>query len=83
MCSPMWGPGTGSHQWLTLLYVTRLLVRIGADTEASVSHDALVDADQEPPLSAAQVGGLGGGVGVALTGAEAVDLARTTLRRYS
>lgn len=46
-------------------------------------HYALVDAGQEPPLSAAQVAGLGGGVGVALTGAEAVDLARTMLRRYS
>jgi len=37
------GPGAGSQQWLTLRYVTRLLVRLGADTEAAALHYALVD----------------------------------------
>jgi hypothetical protein len=68
---------------LHLRYVTRLLNRLGADADAVAVHHALVKAGKPSPLSAAQVADLGGAGGVALSGAEAVELARTTLRRYS
>jgi hypothetical protein len=73
--------GDWSQQWLNLRYVTGLLNRLGADAVAV--HHALVKAGKPSPLSAAQAADLGGAGGVALSGAEAVKLARTTLRRYS
>jgi hypothetical protein len=79
--------GDWSQQWLNLRYVTRLLVRLGADEDAAVLHHALVDAGKPSPLSQTQIVRLGTGLGVpraeALTGAEAVALARASLRRFS
>jgi hypothetical protein len=75
------GPGTGSQQWLTLRYVTRLLVRLGADAEAVALHHALVDAGQISPLSA-EVAKLVAVEGDLMTGPEAVAFVRLTLQRY-
>ncbi len=78
------GPGIGTYQWDTLRDVTRLLVRLGATDEALALHHALAGAGREPPLTTAQVAELGGRLdGTVPTGREAVDLARTTLRRYT
>jgi hypothetical protein len=72
------GPGIGSYQWGTLGDVTRLLVRLGANDEAVALHYALAAAGHAPPLNAADLSGTAAAV---LTGAQAVDLARTALRR--
>ena len=74
--------GDWSQQWLNLRYVTRFLVRVGADDEALSLHRALVDAGKGSPLAANQLAGLGTRRGDGSTGAEAVALARTTLKRY-
>lgn len=78
--------GDWSQQWLNLRYVTRLLVRVGADEDAAALHRALVDAGKTSPLSETQIVRLATGLGApraeALTGAEAVALARASLRRY-
>ncbi|TDO17589.1 putative ATPase [Mycobacterium sp. BK086] len=79
--------GDWSQQWLNLRYVTRLLVRLGADEDAAVLHRALVEAGKPSPLSQTQIVKLGTGLGVprtdALTGADAVARARASLRRLS
>jgi hypothetical protein len=54
-------------------------MRLGAGDEAVALHHAVVEAGREPPLSAARVINR---VGEALSGADAVDLARETLRRF-
>ena len=46
--------GDWSQQWLNLRYVTRFLVRLGADDEALMLHRALVDAGKGSPLTAAR-----------------------------
>ena len=78
--------GDWSQQWLNLRYVTRLLVRLGADEDAAVLHLALVDAGKPSPLSQTQIVRLGTGLSTpradALSGADAVALARASLRRY-
>jgi predicted ATPase/DNA-binding SARP family transcriptional activator len=43
--------GDWSQQWLNLRYVTRLLVRLGADDDAVALHHALVSAGRPSPLS--------------------------------
>lgn len=79
--------GDWSQQWLNLRYVTRLLVRLGADEDAAVLHRALVDAGKPSPLSPTQIVKLGTGLGAprseTLGGAEAVARARASLRRFS
>jgi hypothetical protein len=67
--------GDWTQQWLNLRYVVRLLVRLGAEHEATMLHHSLVAAGKPSPLKTA-------GPGLALPGAEAVALARETLSRY-
>ena len=69
--------GDWSQQWLNLRYVTRLLVRLGADEDAVALHRALVMAGKPSPLNAVQVEGHD-----ALSGVEAVSRARSALSRY-
>jgi len=69
--------GDWSQQWLNLRYVTRLLVRLGADEDAVALHRALVRAGKPSPLNAVQVEGHD-----ALSGVEAVSRARSALSRY-
>ena len=53
----------------------RLLVRLGAEHEATVLHHSLLAAGKPSPLKTA-------GPGLALPAPEAVALARETLSRY-
>jgi hypothetical protein len=69
--------GDWSQQWLNLRYVTRLLVRLGADDDAAALHRALVRAGKPSPLDVVQVEGHD-----ALSGVEAVARARSALNRY-
>ncbi|PZS18781.1 MAG: AfsR/SARP family transcriptional regulator [Pseudonocardiales bacterium] len=73
--------GDWTQQCLNLRYVVRLLVRIGADEEARELHAFLVAAGRPSPLDEP-----GRGIAVsqarpALSGVDAVDLARLTLNR--
>ena len=83
--------GDWTQQWLNLRYVTRLLVRLGADDDAVALHHALVKAGKPSPLGPAQLADLADRLGEdrfdALSGsvaggAEAVVRARSTLGRY-
>ena len=47
--------GDWTQQWVTLRYITRLLVRLGADDDALFLHCAIVKAGKAPPLRAAQL----------------------------
>lgn len=71
--------GDWSQQWLNLRYVTRFLVRVGADDDAVALHHALVSAGRPSPLKddeyASPAGSLTGG---ATAGAQA----RSVLIRY-
>lgn len=71
--------GDWSQQWLNLRYVTRLLVRLGADADAAILHRALVGAGRPSPLNTAA----GDDAAHAITGVEAVAHARAALRRSS
>ena len=73
--------GDWSQQWLNLRYVTRLLLRFGADDDAIVLHEALCKAGKASPLTEAPSGLEHRGK--ALTGVEAVARARMSLRRFS
>ena len=75
--------GDWSQQWLNLRYVTRFLMRVGAEADAVTLHRALVAAGRPSPLSTAQQAALDDGPGEPLTGAEAVVRARTALGRHS
>ena len=75
--------GDWSQQWLNLRYVTRFLIRVGANDDALELHRALLNAGRQSPLSAAQLASLGDGTGEPLNGADAVGRARTALARYS
>ena len=75
--------GDWSQQWLNLRYVTRFLLRVGADDDALMLHRALLDAGKESPLTIDQISRLGAREGEGLTAAEAVALARSTLLRHS
>ena len=75
--------GDWSQQWLNLRYVTRFLVRVGADDEAMILHNALVSAGKGSPLRQYQLTGSGTRHGVGMTGADVVALARTTLKRHT
>jgi hypothetical protein len=74
--------GDRNQQWLSLRYVTRLLVRLGANEDAVVLHHALLAAGKPSPLTAAQLGALNRPCGPVLTQPEAVDYARTSLLRH-
>jgi predicted ATPase/class 3 adenylate cyclase len=78
--------GDWSQQWLNLRYVTRLLVRLGADEDALALHHALLQAGKPSPLGGDQLAALAERVGDkqfdGLSGAEAVVRARTALARY-
>jgi hypothetical protein len=74
--------GDWSQQWLNLRYVTRFLVRVGADDDALALHRALVDAGKGSPLDAGDEARLGVRHGRALTGPEAVALARSALAQH-
>ena len=83
--------GGWTQQWLNLRYVTRLLVRLGADDDAIALHQALVDAGKPSPLSAAQLAvltnrlgedRLDAGSGPGTGGTAAVVRARSSLSRY-
>jgi hypothetical protein len=75
--------GDWSQQWLNLRYVTRVLVRVGADDEAMTLHNALVSAGKGSPLRRDQLTGSRARHGVGMTGADVVALARSTLRRHT
>ena len=69
--------GDWSQQWLNLRYVTRLLVRVGADDDAIALHRALIKAGKPSPLDDVPVDGAD-----ALSGVEAVLSARSALTCY-
>jgi predicted ATPase/DNA-binding SARP family transcriptional activator len=84
--------GDWTQQWLNLRYVVRLLLRFGLDEEALVLHCALRAAGRMSPLDPARVAALLDGAGgdrhaaasargSALSGADAVTVARVALRR--
>ena len=79
--------GDWSQQWLNLRYVTRFLVRVGADEDAVTLHCALVNAGKPSPLNATQLAVLaersGGDRFDGLSGAAAVARARSSLDRYA
>jgi tetratricopeptide (TPR) repeat protein len=75
--------GDWSQQWLNLRYVTRFLVRVGADDDALALHQALVDAGKGSPLDPGDEARLGVRHGRALTGPEAVALARSALAQHA
>ena len=68
--------GDWSQQWLNLRYVTRLLVRLGADADAVILHRALVRAGRPSALNTVP-----DDEADVVTGVEAVAHARTALRR--
>jgi hypothetical protein len=70
--------GDWSQQWLNLRYVTRLLVRLGADDDAVALHGALVAAGKSSPLHDS----VGAQPGPSTGGAAAVARARSSLARY-
>jgi len=84
--------GEWSQQWLSLRYVTRLLVRLGADEDAAFLHHALRNAGKPSPLDPAQSGALRDRLGAdrfdaygasPADGPDAVARARSTLQRHA
>lgn len=86
--------GDRTQQWLNLRYVARLLVRLGDGDDAVALHHALVAAGRPSPLDTAGLCALAGALGKerfataarrgsGLTGAAAVTLARSGLRRHT
>ena len=84
--------GDWSQQWLNLRYVVRLLARLGRDEDAVVLHSCLLAAGKASPLHAARLAVLRARLGeqryvsaenraVGLSGPDAVEYARTALRR--
>jgi hypothetical protein len=71
--------GDWSQQWLNLRYVTRFLVRVGADDDAVALHHALVSAGRPSPLSDDEFVSPGGSF---IGGPAAIARARSTLARY-
>jgi predicted ATPase/DNA-binding SARP family transcriptional activator len=74
--------GDWSQQWLNLRYVTRFLIRVGADDGAAAMHFALVAAGRPSPLRDRQLAALGDEPEPAMSGAEALIRARSSLGRY-
>jgi predicted ATPase len=77
------GPGMLPQQWDTLRHVIRLLCRLGDFTAAASLHRTIIAAGQRSSLSAADLSRLGDHDPAALTGVEAVDLARAALQRFT
>jgi predicted ATPase/DNA-binding SARP family transcriptional activator len=50
--------GDATQLWVSLRYITRLLVRLGADDDALALHCAIVKAGKPAPLREAQLGAL-------------------------
>jgi hypothetical protein len=73
--------GDWSQQWLNLRYVTRFLVRVGADEDAIALHRALVKAGKQSPLGVERAA-IGDDPTVVLRGVETVARARAALNRY-
>jgi DNA-binding SARP family transcriptional activator len=65
-----------------LRYVTRLLVRLGANDDGVALHHALLAAGEPSPLTAEQASSAPGPAGAGLTGTQAVALALSALRRF-
>lgn len=74
--------GDWSQQWLNLRYVTRFLLRAGAQDDAMALHCALIRAGRPSLLSAAALASIGDAPAVALSGPEAVSRARVALATY-
>jgi hypothetical protein len=85
--------GDRTQQWLTLRYIARLLVRLGAAEEALVLHHALAAAGRPSPFGPRQVAELSDGLpgphastaarrGAGLGPAGTIAVARSTLRRH-
>ncbi|ORV84172.1 BTAD domain-containing putative transcriptional regulator [Mycolicibacterium iranicum] len=74
------GPGTGSQHWFAIRFVVRLLERLGALEEAAALQRATLAAGHEmlDPAAIVDVGG----VQPALTGEQALALARSSLLRF-
>lgn len=74
------GPGTGSQHWFAIRFVARLLERLGAAQEAAALQRAIVAAGHDlldgDPLVDSR------GTEPTLTGAQALALARSSLRRF-
>ncbi|WP_099222765.1 BTAD domain-containing putative transcriptional regulator [Mycobacterium persicum] len=78
-----------TQQWLTLRYITRLLVRLGCHEDAAVLYWAFVNAGKPMPLAAAQMAVLVDSLGAARLDAlsapagisDAVTRARSSLQR--
>lgn len=76
------GPLLINQQWDTLRYVARLMLVLG-EVDAAVAVDrALRAAGRVQALSPTDAPGVVGAQGDPLTGVEAVELARTVLRRH-
>jgi hypothetical protein len=75
--------GDWNQQWLNLRYVTRLLVRLGANEDAVALHHALLAAGKPSPLTAEQVSSAPGQDGSGLAGAQAVARALSALQSAS
>lgn len=84
--------GDRTQQWLNLRYITRLAVRLGADTDAAVLHGALLAAGRPSPLAGPGLAALAQRLGGArfraavnhagsLPVTDVVGVARETLRR--
>lgn len=69
------GPGTGSQHWFTMRFVALLLERLGADDDAAELHRAIVAAGHDASNDESTAD-------AALTGPQALALARSSLRRY-
>ena len=85
--------GDWTQLWLTLRYIARLLVRLGAGEEALVLHHALTTAGRPSPFGPRRVAELSDGLpgpraaaaarrGAGLGPAATIAVARSTLRRY-
>ncbi|CAM4065382.1 Regulatory protein AfsR [Mycobacterium basiliense] len=84
--------GDWSEMWISLRYVTRLLVRLGADEDALFLHFALLTAGKPSPLRATQLTALEDRLGAGrldvewaagADGPAAVTRARGSLQRYT
>jgi predicted ATPase/DNA-binding SARP family transcriptional activator len=75
--------GDWNQQWLNLRYVTRLLVRLGANEDAVALHHALLAAGKPSPLTAEHVSSAPGQDGSGLAGAQAVARALSALQSAS
>ncbi len=83
--------GDRSQQWLTLLFSTQLLIRLGAEAEAVTLHHALVAGAQPAPFDADRLAGLADSLGpdrfdtaarrgTAMDGRSAMVFVRSVLR---